>query len=297
MTDMPRLRALGVLPSMQPTHGTSDMNFAELRLGPARLAGAYAWKSALESGGFMPLGTDFPVEKPLPMRTFHAGTTRQNEQGQPEGGWLPSERLSRQEVLAGMTWHVAYGSFNENKFGRIKGGFLADFVVLDRDILTIPDSDILKATVLATFIDGNAVYLKSEAPPSQLALESSSPSSAAASSPPNPEDQAFKEQSAAIGRVYTAMEAGHNSHVAFREQERAANVNRHRTQRVLLGTRPGANAAAASGAGDAPLDLRPPCEHPNIALSQRMRKRYHRILADRKAQALANAQVQISTLP
>lgn len=180
--DMPRLRDLGVLPSMQPTHATSDMVFAEARLGPARLPGAYAWRTVLATAGAIPLGTDFPVERPDPMRTFHAAITRQNEEGLPAGGWQPQELLSRQQALRGMTLDAAFGAHRERELGSIEVGKIADFVVLDTDIMTREPLDALAATVLATFVDGNAVYVKADVDAQEAALlaaRSTSPSSPA----------------------------------------------------------------------------------------------------------------------
>jgi hypothetical protein len=143
---------------MQPTHATSDMYWAEERLGPDRLAGAYAWKTLIDSGTHVPFGSDFPVESVDPMKGFYAAITRQDADGYPDGGWLPQERVSRVAALRGFTIEAAYAGFMENEVGSITEGKFADFVILDRDIMTIPAAAILDARVTATFLGGRQVY-------------------------------------------------------------------------------------------------------------------------------------------
>jgi predicted amidohydrolase YtcJ len=156
--DIPRFAALGVIPSMQPTHATSDMRWARDRLGEKRLAGAYAWASLLKSGCRIAAGSDFPVESEKPLWGFYAAVTRQDHEGRPAGGWRPGERMTREQALRAFTFDAAYAAFEEKDKGTLEPGKLADFVVLDTDIMTCPPRDILKARVLMTVIGGEVVY-------------------------------------------------------------------------------------------------------------------------------------------
>lgn len=157
-TDIPRFAQLGVLPSMQSSHQTSDMPWAERRLGPERIKGAYAWRSLLETGVIIPNGTDAPVERVNPLITFHSAVTRQSPDNQPPGGWYPGQRMTREEALRSMTIWPAYAAFEESVLGSLSPGKYADFVVLDQDIMRVPESDIMKTKVLATYLGGRAVY-------------------------------------------------------------------------------------------------------------------------------------------
>ena len=156
--DIPRFAELGVIPSMQASHQTSDMRWAEDRVGPSRIRGAYAWRSLLNTGVIIPNGTDFPVENVNPLITFHSAVTRSDSTGWPDGGWYPEQRMTRDEALKSMTIWAAYAGFQEHVMGSITPGKYADFTVLDQDIMTIPAMDILKTHVLATYIGGDAVY-------------------------------------------------------------------------------------------------------------------------------------------
>lgn len=156
--DIPRFAELGVIPSMQSSHQTSDMRWAEDRLGPSRIHGAYAWRSLLNTGVIIPNGTDFPVEQVNPLITFHSAVTRQDSTGWPDGGWYPEQRMTRDEALRSMTIWPAYAGFQENLMGSITPGKYADFTVLDQDIMTVPANDILKTNVVATYMGGKAVY-------------------------------------------------------------------------------------------------------------------------------------------
>jgi len=156
--DIPRFAQLGVLPSMQTTHQISDMGWAQARLGSQRVLGAYAWRSLLDTGVIIPNGTDAPVEAVNPLRTFHAAISRQNEENQPPGGWYPSQRMSRDEALKSMTMWAAYGNFQEHVIGSIAPGKYADFVVMDRDWMTIDPEAIMKTRILATYFAGQPVY-------------------------------------------------------------------------------------------------------------------------------------------
>lgn len=157
-SDIPRFAELGVIPSMQTTHQTSDMYWAQQRLGGGRVYGAYAWRALLETGVVIPNGTDFPVEAVNPMRTFHAAFSRQDEQNWPPGGWHPEERMTRQEALESMTIWPAYAAFEESVLGSLTPGKYADFTVLDRDIMRAPAEDILATQVVATYVGGRTVY-------------------------------------------------------------------------------------------------------------------------------------------
>jgi predicted amidohydrolase YtcJ len=158
LEDIPRFAKLGVIPSMQPTHQTSDMGWAEVRVGPQRIRGAYAWRSLLNTGVVIPSGTDFPVEEVNPLLTFHAAVTRQDPSNSPVGGWYPEQRMTREEALQSMTIWPAYAGFQESMLGSLTPGKFADFVVLDRDIMRIPDTEILATRVVSTWIGGKRVY-------------------------------------------------------------------------------------------------------------------------------------------
>jgi predicted amidohydrolase YtcJ len=156
--DIPRFAQLDVIPSMQATHQTSDMYWASNRLGYARTLGAYAWRSLLNTGVIVPNGTDFPVEDVDPLKTFHSAVTRQDEDNWPAGGWFPEQRMTREEALKSMTIWPAFAAFQERDLGSLSAGKYADFVVLDRDIMTVAPESILGAHVLATYVAGKAVY-------------------------------------------------------------------------------------------------------------------------------------------
>lgn len=156
--DIPRFAKLGVIPSMQASHQTSDMYWAGNRIGPVRLLGAYAWRSLLNSGVTMPNGSDFPVERVNPLISFHAAVARQDANDWPAGGWFPEQRMTREEALRSMTIWPAYASFTEKEVGSLAPGKLADFVILDQDIMRVPNEMILRTRVLATYLAGKAVY-------------------------------------------------------------------------------------------------------------------------------------------
>lgn len=156
--DIPRFARLGVIASMQPTHATSDMPWAGDRLGNSRLAGAYAWRSLLDSGAHLALGSDFPVESPDPRLGLYAAVTRQDRGGQPPGGWFPQQRLTAAEALRGFTADAAWAGFDEDKVGRLAPGLRADFVILDADPLSVPASQLDDLKVRSTWVDGKPVY-------------------------------------------------------------------------------------------------------------------------------------------
>lgn len=147
-----------IVPSVQPTHATSDMYWAKDRLGPQRVRFAYAFQQLLEQNGWLPLGTDFPVEQIDPLRTFYAAVARKDGAGYPEGGFQPENALSRGDALKGMTAWAARASFEEDKKGSLEPGKAADFVMLDQDIMKVPAEKILATKVLATYIYGQALY-------------------------------------------------------------------------------------------------------------------------------------------
>ncbi|KAF8348117.1 amidohydrolase family-domain-containing protein [Amanita rubescens] len=159
--DMRRLGKLGVIVSVQPTHVIEDMWFAEDRLGPDRVKGLYAFRSIIDSGALITLGSDFPVASANPLKTFYTAITRLSYDGNSPhgpGGWFPEQRLTRNEALRGLTLNPAYASFTEDILGSLEIGKLADFVILSHDIMSIPATEILNTRVLATVVDGELVY-------------------------------------------------------------------------------------------------------------------------------------------
>jgi predicted amidohydrolase YtcJ len=158
LEDIPRFAALGVVASYQPTHATSDMYWAEDRVGPERIQGAYAWRRMRETGARLACGSDFPVESPNPFFGIYAAVTRQDQEGWPEGGWRPEERMTREEALACFTREAAWAAGMEEEVGTLSVGKRADFIVVDQDPLTAPEEDLWKTRVLRTVIDGQTVY-------------------------------------------------------------------------------------------------------------------------------------------
>lgn len=156
--DIPRFAELGVIASMQPTHCTSDMRWVDARVGSARAEGAYAWASLRKAGARLAFGSDFPVESQNPFLGLYAAVTRQNLDGIPAGGWHPEQRLTREEALRGFTIDAAYAAYWEDRAGTLEPGKLADFVVLDRDIMTCDAADIPGTKVLQTISAGEVLY-------------------------------------------------------------------------------------------------------------------------------------------
>jgi predicted amidohydrolase YtcJ len=159
--DIPRFRELGVIASMQPTHATSDMRWAETRIGHDRaVEGAYAWRTLLDAGATVIFGTDFPVEPLPPVEGIYSAVTRQSreEPGVPPGGWLPAQRLTRAEAIRLYTSASAFGEWQEDRKGTLRPGMLGDLVVWDRDLLTVPEAEILKAEPVLTVVGGRVVY-------------------------------------------------------------------------------------------------------------------------------------------
>lgn len=156
--DLPRLAKNGIVASMQPVHQTSDRLMAEARLGAERLNGAYAWNSILKAGGKLAFGSDTPVEAPNPFAGIAAAMTREDDKGQPFGGWIPAERVSREQALAGFTIGAAYAAFAESKVGSLTPGHRADFILVDTDPLLASPAQIRAAQVKETWLGGRPVY-------------------------------------------------------------------------------------------------------------------------------------------
>jgi predicted amidohydrolase YtcJ len=154
--DIPRYKAMGIVASMQPSHLLTDMHWAPARLGPQRSRYAYAWKSFLEAGVPLAFGTDYPVEPITPFRGIYAGVTRRDEAG--TDSYFPQDRLTMDEVLLAYTQGSAYAEFAEGFKGKLVPGYVADFVVLGRDLTRVAAPEILKTQVLRTVVDGRTVY-------------------------------------------------------------------------------------------------------------------------------------------
>jgi predicted amidohydrolase YtcJ len=160
LADIPRFKSIGIIPSMQPTHATSDKNMAEQRIGPERMKGAYAWRTFLAQGSRIACGSDFPVEAPNPFFGIHAAVTRQDADGNPIAGWYPEQEMSLKEAFRCFTLDAAYAGHQENTLGSLERGKYADFIVVDRDMFKISPYDIHKIGVLETWVGGRRVYRK-----------------------------------------------------------------------------------------------------------------------------------------
>jgi predicted amidohydrolase YtcJ len=159
-TDFKKFAENNIIPSVQSTHATSDMYWAADRLGSERVKGAYAFKQLLDQNGWIVLGTDFPVENINPMYTFYAAVVRKDMKGYPESGYQMENAMSREQALRGMTIWAAKGQFEEKEKGSIESGKVADFVILDQDIMKADDVQLFKTQVLKTYINGENVYSK-----------------------------------------------------------------------------------------------------------------------------------------
>ena len=156
--DIARFAELGVIASMQPTHATSDMGWAEDRVGPGRILGAYAWQSLRGTGARLALGSDFPVEQVDPRLGLQAAVTRQDGRGLPAGGWYASQRLTASQALEGFAAGAAYAGFDELEVGQLKEGLRADFVLVDHNPLAVDGHQLSSLKVLSTWVDGKPVY-------------------------------------------------------------------------------------------------------------------------------------------
>jgi len=161
LSDIPRFAQLGVIPSMQPTHCITDKRFYEKRVGIERCKGAYAWRSLIDAGSILAFGTDYQVEPLNPMEGLYAAVTRKDRLGKEGEGWFPEQKLTMEEAIKYYTFGSAYAQFMEERKGMIKKGYLADIVITDKDLLTIPESEIMKTRVDYTIVGGKVVY-KSE---------------------------------------------------------------------------------------------------------------------------------------
>jgi predicted amidohydrolase YtcJ len=160
LEDIPRFKTIGIIPSMQPTHATSDKNMAEQRVGHERIKGAYAWRTYLAQGSRIACGSDFPVESPNPFFGIHAAVTRQDAGGNPIAGWYPEQEMSLKEAFRCFTLDAAYAGHQEKTLGSLEVGKYADFIVIDRDLFKMSPYDIYKIAVLETWVAGHPVYKK-----------------------------------------------------------------------------------------------------------------------------------------
>ena len=162
LTDIPRFAQLGIIPSMQPTHCISDKLFYEKRVGYERCKGTYAWRSLLSTGAHLAFGTDYQVEPLNPIEGLYAAVTRKDRLGEEGDGWFPEQKLTMEEAIKYYTLGSAYAQFMDDRKGMIKSGYLADIVILDKDLLTIPEDQIMKTKINYTIVGGNIVYNSGE---------------------------------------------------------------------------------------------------------------------------------------
>jgi predicted amidohydrolase YtcJ len=158
--DIPRFKALKIIPSMQPVHATSDMHMAEQRLSKKQLSGAYAWQTFLKQGSVVAAGSDYPVELAHPFDGLYSAITRMDHKQLPENGWRASEVLSREDALRAFTLGGAYAAHQEFKIGSLEQGKWADFILIDKDYLKAPVNELYDITVLQTWIAGMKRYEK-----------------------------------------------------------------------------------------------------------------------------------------
>ena len=156
--DLPRFARNGIIASMQPVHQSSDWRMAEARMGTERLGGAYAWRSMLANNVPLALGSDFPVESPNPFHGLAVAISREDAAGQPPGGWLPEQKLTFAQALSGFTRDAAFASFAEDRLGTLERGRMADFIFIDREIVTASPQDIRGTQVLETWVGGKKVW-------------------------------------------------------------------------------------------------------------------------------------------
>ena len=160
ISDIQRFKSLDVIPSMQPTHATSDMNMAEERIGAERLKGAYAWRTFLNQGSRVVSGSDYPIELANPFDGIHAAVTRQDKGNLPEGGWIPEQAMTVEEALRSFTIDAAWAAHQEDRLGGLTPGKWADFILLDQDIFQADASDLWKTRVEQTWLAGKLVYTR-----------------------------------------------------------------------------------------------------------------------------------------
>jgi hypothetical protein len=159
--DIPRFGQLGVIASMEAIHMSSDRPWAIDRLGEKRIVeGAYMWQSLLKSGAKVINGTDVPVEPINPIANFYASVTRKTLKGEPEGGYEPAEKMTRQQALRAYTLDAAFGEFEEKTKGSIETGKLADFTIFSKNIMTVPEEELLSTEIALTILDGKVIYEK-----------------------------------------------------------------------------------------------------------------------------------------
>ena len=160
LEDIPRFHKLGIIASMQATHATSDKNMAVDRIGSERILGAYAWRKLLNANAIIAAGSDFPVESPNPFFGLHAATTRQDNKNQPDNGWYPEEKMTRIEAFNSFTLQAAYAGHQEKIIGSLVSGKKADFILVEDNLFTIPETDIWQNKVLKTWVNGKLVFEK-----------------------------------------------------------------------------------------------------------------------------------------
>ncbi len=160
LQDIPRFKELNIIASMQPTHATSDKNMAEDRVGSERIKGAYAWQTLLGQGTVLASGSDFPVESANPFLGLYAAITRKDIEGNPLGGWYANEAMTREQTLRSFTLDAAYAGFQEDVLGSLEKGKWADFIIIDRDIMRVEDSEIWQTEVLQTWVAGEPVFTR-----------------------------------------------------------------------------------------------------------------------------------------
>lgn len=158
--DIPRAARAGIIASFQPTHATSDMPWAERRLGAERLKGAYAWRSMLDAGGKLALGSDFPVEAVTPFYGIYSAVTRQDFHGRPPGGWYGGQKLTLEEAIRGFTIDAAWAAFDEQSLGTIEPGKFADFTVVEGDFMAVAPAALHATKPVATIVGGKVVHGK-----------------------------------------------------------------------------------------------------------------------------------------
>ena len=158
LSDIPRFAKLGVIPSMQPTHCITDKNFYEKRIGPERCRGAYAWRSLIDAGSVLAFGTDYQVEPLNPMEGLYAAVSRKDRLGEDGAGWFREQKITMEEAIRYYTLGSSYAQFMEDRKGIIKKGYLADIIITDKDLMTIPEEEIMSVKIDYTITGGKIVY-------------------------------------------------------------------------------------------------------------------------------------------